>query len=144
MNGKKPFLILGRSVLILAIPFILIACASEDRSGRERTGSKEKGMLEKGEEGEELLGRIRTLEGKYDGLKEAPSHLSDSSKKHWDRSIAHADSILDTLEARLEKKGSEGPEGKMKRTIDRTLQRLAAQARSMENAKGTGNGRPSP
>lgn len=101
-------------------------------------------MLEKGSDSEELLGRIRTLKDKYGELQEAPTHLSDSSVSHWERSISRADSILDTLGGKLQKKGEGDPKGRMKQRIDRILQRLAVQARSMENAKGRKAKRPSP
>ncbi len=89
-------------------------------------------MLEKKDASSELNGRIQTLKEKFTELEEAPSHLSQERKKEWREKWSRSDSLLNVLKDRV-KRLEKGQEKKRAR-IDRMLQRLAAQAKSMEKA----------
>ncbi len=127
---RKPFIV--RPLLFFCSLMLVLSCGPDEPSSKKGTGSSEKGMLEEKDPRADLQGRIETLRGKFDELKTPPEHLNGPSEERWKEKLRQADSILVRLEKKIKKLGEED---KQERTrIDRILQRLGVQARSMQKA----------
>ena len=92
-------------------------------------------MLEEKAPVSDMQGRIETLQERFDRLRTPPEHLDAGAKEAWGSRVRQADSILSALRKRTDTLGKKdrGPSAERVR-IDRTLQRLGIQARSMEKA----------
>jgi hypothetical protein len=131
-----PFIVRSSFLLLLLIP---IGCGEKRNAPQERTGSSENGMLKEKESVPEIKGRIGTLRKKFAEMKEPPRDLDPKKKELWQDRLRKADSTLKQLERAIEGAGKKGIDPGRKARIDRTLQRIAIQARSMEKALQKGN-----
>lgn len=138
MNEERSLFIV-RSFLFSCSVLMILSCGPNEPSSGSGTGSSEKGMLEEKDPKADLQGRIKTLKSKFKELKKPPDRLSSSSKERWNKKVRRADSLLERLGKKVQRDGA--AEKKAKLRIDRTLQRLGIQARSMQKALQKGKER---
>ena len=128
--GQALFIV--RSFLIYSAFLMTFSCGSGGPSSGSDNKSSKKGMLQEKDRRTELQGRIKTLESKFKELQKPPEHLNDASKERWNKKVQQADSLLKHLDQKVRKLESGKKMTKVR--IDRSLQRLGIQARSMQNA----------
>ena len=128
MNEQLPFFIVRTSLGFCSNP-------SDQGTEKNRPGiGQGTGKVEKKGKKEDLLGRIRTLEKRYQKFREEPPALSADSRQRWMRLCGSADSLLQSKSEELNSLEERTEKQRFFRDLDRTLQRLATRAQGMERA----------